>query len=210
MNSSGRTGLFLKIFLGLAGFLLLMNILYAVRLLHKPAGSQAAQWHRIPDFLLTDQNGRDFTPSQLKGKVWVAGFVYTSCPGPCPVVTRNMAVIQKELAGSGVEFVTITVDPVRDTPAVLKEYSRKYELDENTWHLLTGSPLKVRKIIQQGFFLVVSDAAKDAPPEAGPVIHSTRLAILDRQMRIREYVEGTAADAPEKVKSAVTKYLAEQ
>ena len=120
-----------------------------------------------------------------------------------------MAVMQKELAGSGVEFVTITVDPVKDTPAVLKEYARKFELEESNWHLLTGSPLKVRKIIQQGFLLVVSDADENSPPDAGPVIHSTRLAVLDRQGHIREYVDGTAADSPDKIKVAVKRYLAE-
>src|SRR5688572_30574634 len=77
----------------------------------------------VPEFRLVDQNGKPFTKKDLGGKVWIADFVFTQCAGPCPLMTLSMAELQKELAGSPIQFVSISVDPGRDKPEVLKKYA---------------------------------------------------------------------------------------
>ncbi len=210
MSGNKVSGRLLKWFFAIAGVMFVINMFYAVHLLQKPPGSEASNGAKLAEFTLTDQNGKPFSPSQLKGRVWVAGFIYTICPGPCPLVTRNMAVAQQLLSGTGVEFVTITVDPDYDTPVVLKEYAKKFGVDESNWHFLTGPRQQVYKVIQQGFFLVVAPADASMISETGPVVHSTRIAIVDRKGFIREYVDGTQPDSSGKVKTAVAKYLAEK
>ncbi|MDQ6940295.1 MAG: SCO family protein, partial [Verrucomicrobiota bacterium] len=77
----------------------------------------------IPEFRLTNQNGQPFGSADLKGKIWVADFIFTSCPGPCPIISSRMAEMQKPLEKSDVHLVSFTVDPQNDTPKVLHEYA---------------------------------------------------------------------------------------
>ena len=84
----------------------------------------------IPDFVLIDQNSKPFGTEQLRGSVWIADFIFTSCPDMCPMLTSAMATIERETAEEpalkDVRFVSISVDPDNDTPAVLAEYAGKY------------------------------------------------------------------------------------
>src|SRR6266542_3779878 len=80
----------------------------------------------VPSFSLVDQDARPFTNQMLAGKPFVVDFIFTNCAGPCPVMTEKMAGLQKEMADPRVQLVTVTVDPERDTPAVLKEYAKEH------------------------------------------------------------------------------------
>src|SRR4051812_49361801 len=81
----------------------------------------------LPDFSLTDQHGQTVTLGELKGKIWVADFVYTTCPGPCPILSKKMSDLQR-LVGSDPEIrlVSLSSDPQADTPAVLAEYAKRF------------------------------------------------------------------------------------
>src|SRR5439155_25302429 len=92
----------------------------------------------VQAFNLTDQNGASFSSSALEGKVWVADFFFTNCPGPCPRMSSQMHQVQKALEGSDARLVSMTVDPVRDTPAVLDDYSKHFEAQYGVWFFLTG------------------------------------------------------------------------
>src|SRR5436190_4328545 len=92
-----------------------------------------------PHFSLTDQNGKPFDSSQLKGNVWVAAFIFTRCPAACPMMTQKLAKLQKSVPAKNVKLVSFTVDPERDTPQDLKEYAARFKADESRWFLLTGS-----------------------------------------------------------------------
>ena len=150
----------------------------------------------IPDFVLIDQNSKPFGTEQLRGSVWVADFIFTSCPDMCPMLTSAMATIEREIAkDSGVKdihFVSISVDPDNDTPAVLAEYAEKYAAAGARWAFLTGTRPEIWKLSTEGFHLPVerADGAR-----GGPIFHSNRFVLTDRRGRIRGYYDGLDSDA---------------
>src|ERR1700683_3737016 len=96
------------------------------------------QWY-AGHFSLTDQSGHPFSDKDLRGKVWVASFIFTRCAGPCARVSANMARLQKEMAGKEVlMLVSFSVDPDYDTPAVLQRYAAHFGADPSGWKFLTG------------------------------------------------------------------------
>jgi protein SCO1 len=105
-----------------------------------------------PDFTLTDQDGHPIQLSSLQGKVVLLDFIYTSCPGPCPLLSRKFSQFQqtlKERVGKDIMLLSITVDPQHDTPAVLKEYARRYQADTSGWKFLTGSSAEIINVTYQ-------------------------------------------------------------
>src|SRR6185295_13308646 len=79
----------------------------------------------VPAFQLINQDGQAFGSAQLAGKIWIADFVYTTCPGPCPMISSRMSELQKPLEKTDVHLVSFTVDPEKDTPEVLRAYADK-------------------------------------------------------------------------------------
>lgn len=105
-----------------------------------------------PDFALTDQDGQTVQLSSLRGKVVVLDFIYTRCPGPCPLLSRKFAHLQKQLrdgSADRVMLLSITIDPEHDTPAVLREYARRYQADTRGWKFLTGSTADIINVAYQ-------------------------------------------------------------
>lgn len=119
----------------------------------------------LPDFSLIERDRRTVTRSDLVGTVWVANFIYTQCTDTCPLQSARMAVLQKDFAGErGLRFLSITVDPTRDTPAVLAKYAARYEADRSQWWFLTGDKQAIYALIQEGFRLSVEDPTETAAP----------------------------------------------
>ena len=139
----------------------------------------------VPQFRLTDQLGRGFTRSALDGHVWVADFIFTHCPGPCPRMSSHMHAIQKATDAS-VRLVSFTVDPDRDTPPVLEEYGRKFGADDARWSFLTGDVATLNMLDRDAFHLGSIGPGFD---------HSTRLVLIDKKGRIRGYY-GSLDDNP--------------
>jgi protein SCO1/2 len=160
----------------------------------------------VPPFVLTERSGRTITNNDLFGKIWVADFVYTTCPGPCPLVTASMARLQKAVAQDPqVQLVTLTVDPTTDTPAVLAAYADKFGASKDRWWFLTGSEKQMYALIRDGFFLPVVDN-RGAPPEPGQftVTHSTQVAVVDAGGVVRGYFDGLTADGRADVLKAIS------
>ena len=133
----------------------------------------------IPEFQLTAQTGQPFDSKVLDGHVWVADFIYTTCTGPCPMMTSRMRQLQNSTAETpDVLLVSMTVDPAHDTPAVLAEYASHFKQDPSRWFFLTGEQDKLNDLGVHAFKLNSVD---------GSLNHSTRLVLLDRQSRIRGY-----------------------
>lgn len=138
---------------------------------------------RLSPFQLTSQNGQPFDSQSLEGHVWVADFIYTTCPGPCPMMSRHMSEVQNQTADMpDVKIVSFTVDPATDTPPVLAEYAKHFKADASRWYFLTGDRRKLNDIGRDGFKLNPVDGAVD-----GSIVHSTRFTLVDRHMRIRGY-----------------------
>jgi cytochrome oxidase Cu insertion factor (SCO1/SenC/PrrC family) len=146
----------------------------------------------VPEFMLTDRSGKKVSRDDLKGKVWVASFVFTRCNGPCPQVTATVARLQKELDlknAADVRLVTFTVDPDKDTPNELTEYAARYQAEPDKWLFLTGMPeADLHRLLKDGFKVTAQRAEK---PRAGDEFdHSSRLAVVDKAGNIRGYFDG--------------------
>src|SRR5712691_3778505 len=118
----------------------------------------------VPSFTLTDQLGRQFGSRDFLGRAALLSFVYTNCPDTCPLLTANMAQVQNKLRaqgllGSKVQLVSITVDPRRDTPALLAEYAGRYQADPDAWRFLSGEPEAIYQVLW-GFKLNTVEVAR--------------------------------------------------
>jgi len=147
--------------------------------------SRLAVIQPAPDFALTTQAGKPFARADLRGKVALVSFVFTTCSGTCPATTSRMVSVQQELARRGllkdgkVQLLSITLDPARDTPAKLRDYVQLYDIDTASWSLLTGPVADVTKTCTAwGMW------AK--PAANGQLDHPSRIFLVDGQGRIRE------------------------
>lgn len=159
----------------------------------------------VPAASLVDENGKTVNLDSLKGQVIVYDFIFTNCGGTCPIMTANMrSLTQKIPKDAPVRFVSISVDPARDTPAVLKEYAKRVRNDDR-WMFLTGDRSAIVKLSVEGFKL----AAGDPGPGGDPLLHSSKFAVADRNGVIREYYGGTDGDIADHVSATIEELLEE-
>jgi len=155
----------------------------------------------LPAFSLVDHTGRDVTLADLKGRVWVADFFFTSCPGKCPMVTMRMAELQKAIpADAAVKLVSITVDPDRDKPEVLADYAKQFGAQDGRWLFLTGDKQTIISLCTEGFLLPATNDPND---------HSLRLTLVDADGRIRGYFEGGDEPSVSRLQREIRKLLSE-
>jgi protein SCO1/2 len=155
----------------------------------------------LPSFELVNQDAQPFGTAQLAGKIWIADFIFTTCPGPCPIISSRMSELQKPLEKTDIHLVSFTVDPEKDTPEALRVYAEKLHAQPARWDFLTGSRPEIYALARDGFKLAVSDGS-DGGDESGLPVHSTRVVLVDRHGTIRGYYDALAPDA-------VTKLLAD-
>ncbi len=160
----------------------------------------------VGSFSLTNQLNQKFGSENLAGKIWIADFVFTSCHGPCPIISSRMSELQKPLKGTGVHLVSFTVDPERDTPAVLRVYAEKLKAQEGRWDFLTGPKSAIYDLSVKSFKLGVSEEGD----EPGQPVHSTRFVLVDRHGDIRNYYDALAPDGVTKVLADANHLLREQ
>jgi protein SCO1 len=160
----------------------------------------------VPSFQLTNQNGQPFGSARLAGKIWIADFVYTTCPGPCPMISSRMSELQKPLEKTDVHLVSFSVDPEKDTPEVLRGYAEKLQAEPERWDFLTGPKSAIYQLSHDGFKLAVSDGS-DAQ---GVPVHSTRMVLVDRHGEIRGYYDATEPEAVTKLLADTNHLLREQ
>lgn len=173
---------------------------------HRLAGRTLERRNTVPQFELTNQNGQPFGSAQLQGKIWIADFIFTSCPGPCPIISSRMSELQRPLENSDVHLVSFTVDPETDTPAVLRDYAQRLHAREGRWDFVTGPEAKLYPLISGGFKLAVTDGAE----ELGVPVHSTRAVLIDRKGTIRGYYDLLAPDGVAKLLADTSHLLREQ
>lgn len=142
-------------------------------------------FNTVPDFVLTAQTGAEFHGSQLKGHIWVADFIFTTCTGPCPRMSRQMKQLQEAVDSMPeVRMVSFTVDPARDTPEVLAAYARRHGAAADRWFFLTGAQATLHQLARDAFLLGNVDGQLD---------HSTRFVLVDRRGRVRKYYDTSGA-----------------
>jgi protein SCO1/2 len=138
-----------------------------------------------PDFTLTTQDEKTLRLSDLRGQVLLVGFVFTTCNGSCPATTHRMGQVQQALAARGltrggrVRLLSVTLDPARDTPEVLRNYMRLYDADPANWTFLTGPRERVEKA-------VAAWGMWARPAANGQLDHPSRVFLVDPKGRVRE------------------------
>ena len=170
------------------------------------ASRNISSYGQVPPFELRNQDERPFGSADLANKIWIADFIFTTCPGPCPMLSSRMSELQKPLEKTDVHLVSFSVDPDKDTPAVLRNYAEKLNAQPGRWDFLTGSKPAIYNISQKGFKLAVADGNE----ETGQPVHSTRMVLVDRHGRIRGYYDGMAVDAVTKLLADTNHLLREQ
>jgi protein SCO1/2 len=128
---------------------------------------------------MTDANGQPFTEKDLDGKVWIVDFIYTNCPAECPRMTSRMHQLESRTNGQAeVSLLSVSVDPDRDTPEVLKAFASRYGAPNGRWRFVTGDKASVHLLAYQTFH--VGDVI-------GKIEHSTKFAVLDKRRTVRGY-----------------------
>lgn len=145
--------------------------------------------HPVPSWTLTDQDGHPFGSEQLRGRPYIANFVFTRCVASCPRMTHQMATIQQHLGDlrGRLALVSITVDPVHDTPERLRSYAERNGADFSFWHFATGTEEAVGQALAQGFWISVQPPAGGLHSEFNPVelSHAERFVLVDAQGVLR-------------------------
>ncbi len=140
--------------------------------------------YELPSFEFTTADSQKFGLNQLSGKISLFDFIYTSCPGPCPRMSATMAVLYEQFSDAAqVQFVSVSVDPGRDSLSVLRRYRRQYGVIDQRWFFLQAPIEAVIRLYEEGFHL------------GGflPVEHSTKFILVDDRGRIRGYYDSTDA-----------------
>lgn len=145
----------------------------------------------LPAFELTDERGQPFGTEQLKGRVWVADFVFTSCPTVCPKLTARMADIQHRSRHLGEAFhlVTFSVDPENDTPERLAAYGAAYHANGARWSFLTGPLDKIEDTVLRGFKIAMGKEPTEPGSTIMSIFHGENLVLVDQGGNIRGYYE---------------------
>jgi protein SCO1/2 len=139
----------------------------------------------VPALAMQDQDGKPFTEAELKGRVAIVSFMFTSCPDVCPILTNKLSGLRTQLLPQReqVRFVSISVDPEKDTPPVLKEFARKHGADYPDWRFLTGPIAKLRDVVVQGFKQSLDRG--DGSPHG--IMHGSHFVLVDRAGMIRGF-----------------------
>ena len=138
---------------------------------------------QVPLFDMTSHNGEPFNRDSLLNKISVLDFIFTSCPGPCPIMSNNMKTLYKQYKlHPDLQFISITVDPEYDSLDILKLYADANDVNDNRWKFLRSEIGKVKKLSTDGF-LFMSDNL--------PAGHSVKFVLIDENANIRQYYNGT-------------------
>ena len=155
-------------------------------------------FHQVPDFKLTSQTGNSVSQSDLAGKIYVANFFFASCQDVCKKMSTNLREVQAAFTQEPrVKIVSYSVDPERDSVAVLDKYAEAYGANPNTWYFLTGPKEQIYKLAQEGYKV----PAMQAPSIIPDFIHSEKLLLIDEEKHVRGIYDGTN---PEEVDRLIT------
>jgi len=145
--------------------------------------------HHIRDFQLINHFGDTVTNDMVYQKVFIANFFFTRCPTICPVMTKNLVEVKKELGGHP-DFMILshTVTPEFDSPEVLYAYAEKFGANQNGWVFLTGEKREIYDLARRSYFAVLDHGDGGMQD----FIHTENIVLVDTQRRIRGFYDGTS------------------
>jgi protein SCO1 len=167
----------------------------------------AAKRRAVPEFSLAERSGKKVTMADLRGKVWIADFIYTNCTDTCPLQTADMAKLQDRwLNETELKLVSFSVDPEHDTPRLLSQYASRFKADPKRWLFVTGGREEIARLIEDGFHLTVAPVSS-GNHGFGVIAHSARFVLVDRQGQIHGYYNNRDPKALQRLKDDVASLL---
>lgn len=153
-----------------------------------PSSDTLNGFHAIPPFNLTNQEGRTITEADFDGKIYVADFFFTTCPGICPKMTENMTLVQDAfLEDDEVLILSHSVTPEYDSAEVLQEYAKAKGVINDKWHLVTGDRAQIYDLGRQ-FYFVEEDLGREKGPD--DFLHTENFVLIDQHRHIRGIYNG--------------------
>lgn len=148
--------------------------------------------HRIGAFRFENQDGIWISDADMKGKVSVVEYFFTTCKSICPIMNSQMQRIQRKFANEkGVSIFSFTVDPDTDTVAQMKRYATSHKAKAGQWHFLTGKKADLYGLARRSFFVLKPAEAQNLGDAGSDFIHTNNFVLVDQQLRIRGYYDGT-------------------
>jgi protein SCO1/2 len=174
--------------------------------IRNPAPPPLPVLSELPAFSLIDQDGQRFGKTELAGKVWLAGFIFTRCPTICPAITATMGRIQHRARGIENDFrlISFSVDPGFDTPPVLTAFAAKHHASPRMWRFLTGPLGQVRDTVVDGLKIAMGEGAVTGEQDFASIMHGTHFVLVDQRGRVRGYYNSTDADVVDRVLADAT------
>jgi len=146
-------------------------------------------YQTVPDFSLTNQDGKIIDQNTINGKIYVADFFFVTCPTICPRMKKNLLTVYEAYKGNpNILFLSHTIDPEHDSVAVLKNFAERLGADSKQWHFLTGNRDSIYELATHGYY---ATALPDST-EPGGYVHSGGLILIDKNRRVRGIYDGTS------------------
>jgi protein SCO1/2 len=205
-----------KSYIGISFIILIFGIWAVPKIIAKFQKSDLVEIGPVPEFKLTNQDNKSISDKDYLGKVYVVEFFFSTCPTICPKMNQSMLQLQEEFYGNpNFGIASITIDPAKDTPEVLKEHANLLGVKHYNWHFLTGEKEYIYSLANKGFNLYAGENNK----AAGGFEHSGLFALIDKEGKIRcrkdsqgnpiLYYDGLEASGVEAIKEDIKKLLAE-
>ena len=205
-----------KSYIGISFIVLIFGIWAVPKIIAKFQKSDLVEIGPVPAFKLTNQDNKTISDKDYLGKVYVVEFFFSTCPTICPKMNESMLQLQNEFYGNpNFGIASITIDPVKDTPQVLKEHANLLGVKHYNWHFLTGDKEYIYSLANKGFNLYAGENNK----VAGGFEHSGLFALVDKDGKIRcrkdaqgnpiLYYDGLEASGVEAIKEDIKKLLEE-
>lgn len=151
--------------------------------------------HKIGSFEFSNQNNERITDADVKGKVFVAEYFFTTCGTICPKMNVQMQRVQKAYSGNkDLKILSFTVNPEVDDVAQMKSYAEGHGADDKQWWFLTGTKEKLYHLARTSFFVLKPAEAKNLGDVGSDFIHTNNFVLVDKKMRIRGYYDGTSVE----------------
>ena len=149
------------------------------------------RFHKIDDFSLVNQNNEIITNETYDGKIYIADFFFTTCPGICPIMKENMIILQDEFVNDDdILLLSHTVTPEIDSVPILKEYSQEQGVIDSKWNMVTGDKKQIYNLARKSY-LVAEDIVGQRQYD---MIHTENFVLVDSKRRIRGFYDGTDID----------------
>ena len=205
-----------KSYIGISFIVLIFGIWAVPKIIAKFQKSDLVEIGPVPVFKLTNQDDKSISDKDYLGKVYVVEFFFSTCPTICPKMNQSMLQLQEEFYGNpNFGIASITIDPAKDTPQVLKEHANLLGVKHYNWHFLTGDKEYIYSLANKGFNLYAGENNK----VAGGFEHSGLFALVDKNGKIRcrkdaqgnpiLYYDGLEASGVEAIKEDIKKLLDE-